>query len=1131
MAQANGLNIWVTNTGITYDWQGQDAQNKPTRDPISVEFEGATGQGRPVGLNKQPGLNNYYKGKAQAQKVRSFARATIQDLYKGIDLVTYFDEQEKRPRYDLIVHPGADPSQIRMRFTGAKDLKVDKEGSLSYQTSYGKVEEQRQMAYQTSDVGPDFHFFPKQVLNQDKTVSFDVAGYQKDRTLVIDPLIWSTYLGGTSATNILNPLQVDPSGNVYVTGTTNSVDFPTRNAEQQLNAGFDAYVAKFDNAGNCIFSTFYGGSHSESESSGTFDLDGRSYLVGNTSSNDLRVTDLSTIGPFSSSAFIAAFDTSGALFYASFISDLSDRTGNFPIGVAVAPDSSVDVFTQGFSSSGVSLNTYHYDVDTAVQLNATRFTQFGSAIWSSFALSSGGEAYLVGRSTPLDEPLNGYQPSNANSGTDNPQNENGLLLRFNRNLDTILGGTFIGGIGDVEAYSVAVNPVGEPIVTGTVVDNGNTFQGVNLHQAFVTTPGALALVTPASEASIFVSHFAQDLSSLIQASLIMRTDASEAPRIVIDSGNRPVILGHLGSIAPPITWDYFSGHYAGSYMARLSDDLSSIQYATYVGSTNLRVSGLAVDAFQNLYVSGAAFANELPVTSTSFDPVFSRPGLGFIEAINPVVTPGLQRITSDRGAAPSLSGGSGRTVNVTVYFAEPDGTAITLSSPNPSVHIDGGSSSTFTASGSIHAATFSVRANDVATPTPVLLTASDGTNTLPITLTIQPFLRLLVMRPVSASAGATITALVYPYEVPLDDRQVSFQANPSFALAGTPTVTINGLNGGHSISGPTTATMRLSAQAPTEPGTISAHTVGGASTASSAFNFHSITVQSAVLSPSSVTSGGTASATLTLAAPSFGSNTIVLTNNVNLDVLNVSFPDGATTASQTFVMSDLFSAASSVSVNYVASSDGSFKTVGHQTLLPNRITALDLPATVVEGDSFLMDAELLYPAQNSTFLFGSSNQTSITSMQVHDTGNDIVFSPVATTSVGLTAPRTMQMTLQWMNHGTPSGPIATASIQVIPLLASISLTNATVKGGTAITGNIQLAEIYKGSQTITVNSNSPLAYFTTPGTLSTTLSTHGKSAIPFTLQTSTVTKPTTITITLPTPLGYKTKTFNVTLTP
>lgn len=84
----------------------------------------------------------------------------------------------------------------------------------------------------------------------DGRIGFAVGAYDTARPLVIDPvLLYSTYLGGSGIDDAANAIAVDQSGNVYVTGKTTSINFPTEHAEQAASgAGYDAFVTQIDPA-------------------------------------------------------------------------------------------------------------------------------------------------------------------------------------------------------------------------------------------------------------------------------------------------------------------------------------------------------------------------------------------------------------------------------------------------------------------------------------------------------------------------------------------------------------------------------------------------------------------------------------------------------------------------------------------------------------------------------------------------------------------------------------------------------------------------------------------------------------------------------------------------------------------
>lgn len=100
---------------------------------------------------------------------------------------------------------------------------------------------------------------------------------------------FSTYLGG-SGTEFGFGITKDPANNLYVTGFTTSTNFPTLNAIQNHLAGSaDVFVTEFSLTGTNLFSTYFGGSDSDTGEGIAVDGTGRAYIAGYTSSADFPV--------------------------------------------------------------------------------------------------------------------------------------------------------------------------------------------------------------------------------------------------------------------------------------------------------------------------------------------------------------------------------------------------------------------------------------------------------------------------------------------------------------------------------------------------------------------------------------------------------------------------------------------------------------------------------------------------------------------------------------------------------------------------------------------------------------------------------------------------------------------------
>ena len=92
----------------------------------------------PSGRNKI--VRNYFTGndpEKWAKHVASYSAVTAKDIYPGTDIRYYFDATGMR--YDFILHPGSDPENIRMEFTGQDYIDIDTEGSLVLGTSLGEI--------------------------------------------------------------------------------------------------------------------------------------------------------------------------------------------------------------------------------------------------------------------------------------------------------------------------------------------------------------------------------------------------------------------------------------------------------------------------------------------------------------------------------------------------------------------------------------------------------------------------------------------------------------------------------------------------------------------------------------------------------------------------------------------------------------------------------------------------------------------------------------------------------------------------------------------------------------------------------------------------------------------------------
>jgi hypothetical protein len=262
--------------------------------PLRLQLAEANADPGVSGLDVLPGRSHYFVGKDPGRwvaDVPQYGQVRYQEVYPGIDLV--FHGREGRLEYDFVVAPGADSRRIRMTFDGAHDLRLDAQGDLVLQVGGGELVQKAPEVYQEID-GARRRVPGRYVRKGRREVAFAVGPYDRERPLVIDPvLLYSTYLG-TAGVDAVRGVGVDSSGDIYLLGGTDSLSFPTVDPIQGSNGGGnDLFVAKLDPTGTTLlYSTYLGGSGSDVARSVAVDAAGNAYLVGTTYSSDFP-----TVGP------------------------------------------------------------------------------------------------------------------------------------------------------------------------------------------------------------------------------------------------------------------------------------------------------------------------------------------------------------------------------------------------------------------------------------------------------------------------------------------------------------------------------------------------------------------------------------------------------------------------------------------------------------------------------------------------------------------------------------------------------------------------------------------------------------------------------------------------------------------
>jgi hypothetical protein len=289
-------------------------------------------------------------------------------------------------------------------------------------------------------------------------------------------LVYCTYLGGSGDDRAYG-IALDAAGAVYVTGSTTSQNFPVVYPLQSRLAGNrNAFVLKLAAAGNSLaYSTYLGGSASDSGNGIAVDEAGNAYVVGDATSFNFPASGWQRSNRGGQDAFVAKLSADGSrLTYSTYLGGSNtdhgaaiavDTTGaawvagstwsaDFPVANAFqsAAGGGQDAFVARLATDGNTLLFGSYLGGSGGSLGYPEAAQ-------AIALDWQGNAYVAGVASSTNFPLlNPLQPS-LNGETD------AFVTKVNAS-GTLAYSTYLGGSGVDVANAIAVDSSGAAYVAG-----------------------------------------------------------------------------------------------------------------------------------------------------------------------------------------------------------------------------------------------------------------------------------------------------------------------------------------------------------------------------------------------------------------------------------------------------------------------------------------------------------------------------------------------------------------------------------------------------------------------------------------------------------------------------------------
>ena len=401
---------------------------------------------------------------------------------------------------------------------------------------------------------------------------FGVGEYDTARPLVIDPvLVYSTYFGGLDRDRVRS-IDVDGSGNAYLTGETRSADFPIANAqESEFSGASDAFVTKINAAGDTLlYSTYLGGFSAGHDI--VVDELGNVYVTGWTTSEDFPTTP----GAFQiklnqdifgcvgcKDAFVAKLSPTGRLVYSTLLGGAVDDLGN-----AIAID---------------ALGTAYVTGDTLSE----DFPTTAGAFQRQRGLAS-----VCGNC------------------------QDAFVAKVSPNGDFLLYSTYLGGNGQDLGNGIAIDSNGNAYVTGFTDSNEISFPiTLGAFQTVAKRTGTTRLVQNA-----FVSKLSADGSSLVYSTYLSGTARDCGVDIAVDQDGNAYLTGETRSADFPITPGSFNESAAGNpvrdaFVTKLNPTGTDLVYSGSLGGHRQDDgTGIVVDRAGNAYITGNTASTDFPVT-------------------------------------------------------------------------------------------------------------------------------------------------------------------------------------------------------------------------------------------------------------------------------------------------------------------------------------------------------------------------------------------------------------------------------------------------------------------------------------------------------------------------------------
>jgi hypothetical protein len=633
VSRGSGYTVFLTQDEAVLALRDNSLHHKSTTNNITLRmhFIGASHDAQGTGLDELAGKSNYFIGNDPKQwhnDISTFGKVKYHDIYKGVDLLYYGTQQQLE--YDMIVAPGADVKQIAFGFQedhaagGNKNvtLHVDRNGNLVSSDHRTEVLLRKPTVYQllTNNTGTTEKKVVETnyVVRNGKQVGFAVASYDKTSPLVIDPVVpfYSTYLGGTN-NDYGFAIAADANGDAYITGATESLNFPVAGCLQCANAGlYDVFVTELKPGGVAlIYSTYLGGKGNDLGYGIAVDGAGDTYVTGSTTSKNFPVLGcVQCVLGGGADAFVTELKPLGAgLVYSTYLGGKGNDYGKaiaidpagdaYVTGNTISPNFPVIACLQCVIGGGIDAFVTEVKALGAGLVYSTYLGGVNDDYGYGIAVNANDNAFVTGSTLSPNFPTT--PPNCFQCG---PQ---GLSDAFVTHIApfgaSLVNSTYLGGPGNDYGYAIALADQELVFVTGSTAS-----------VAFPVGP-CFQCAYGGGASDAFVTKFDPSLVGLIYSSFLGGKETDSGRGIAVDAQMDADVTGSTSSLNFPVVacFQCVRGGGFDAFVTSVAPPGNALNFSTYLGGkANDYGWGIAVNTNFNpvaAFVTGNTTSVNFPV--------------------------------------------------------------------------------------------------------------------------------------------------------------------------------------------------------------------------------------------------------------------------------------------------------------------------------------------------------------------------------------------------------------------------------------------------------------------------------------------------------------------------------------